>query len=448
VAQNYGPYTKLSLDDFGVAGSAKKQSYQKYMVDCFFFGVGYSTFILLHLLKLKAKNRRIIMNSRFLRSWTLLSTLSISLLSVSAYGAPTITSLNNTNPSHGQSINIAGTGFGGKSNAAPLVWDDCSATLITSKWSGGWPSGGDSTRVIKYQTPIRGVALPHSHITKYMTGGFSSTDYNTGYNVGVWRTFTNMSYPVTIYASWYRQMDPQWNTSWSSTCDGSDNNFKIFDVSNGSSPFTMNGASDGNWYMDYSQSSCGGNTRINWTNPSWEMNDDGWGVLSSEQYFGASGYNPIGKWIKTEVEIKLTDQSNGYAKAWDNGVQTVNYTGKTIGWSGTTKSIGPMSYARLKDTNSWLYFADLYLDTTAQRALICTGSTWSTRGVCEVQIPTAWGDTSATVNVNQGAFANGSNAYLYVVDGTGAASNGQKVTFGTSGGTSIPAPTVTATYSP
>jgi len=86
-------------------------------------------------------------------------------------------------------------------------------------------------------------------------------------------------------------------------------------------------------------------------------------------------------------------------------------------------------------SDDYRYFADLYLDTTWQRVMICTGSTWAAKGTCEMQIPnTTWNDTSIQVTVNRGAYGSTDSAYLYVVDSNGDGnSTGQQITFGEGG---------------
>jgi hypothetical protein len=42
--------------------------------------------------------------------------------------------------SHVGTIIITGSGFGSKTKAAPLVWDNASGNAVTDKWTGAWPS--------------------------------------------------------------------------------------------------------------------------------------------------------------------------------------------------------------------------------------------------------------------------------------------------------------------
>jgi hypothetical protein len=81
----------------------------------------------------------------------------------------------------------------------------------------------------------------------------------------------------------------------------------------------------------------------------------------------------------------------------------------------------------------------IYADNTLSRVEVCNAATKSGSTHCEIQIPTtSWSATSLQITVNQGSFADGSTAYLYVADSTGAFnSTGFSVTFGAGGGSSV-----------
>src|SRR5438445_12359183 len=64
---------------------------------------------------------------------------------------------------HKGAVTIAGTGFGSKAQAAPLVWDDASGTNVLDRWSGYWPTTAatpSSNR--QYMTPSRRGNPPHN----------------------------------------------------------------------------------------------------------------------------------------------------------------------------------------------------------------------------------------------------------------------------------------------
>ena len=353
------------------------------------------------------------------------------------FSAPTISKVSG-NLSHGQSISISGSNFGIKTSAAPVVWDDCSGSSITNLWDGAYPNSGTSAYRMQYQTPIRGIPLPHSHITKYMTGAHGdSGGYNAGYNVMVYKTISGITYPKYIYWSAYTRLDPKWSF-------GGDDNLKTFDFSNQAKPYIMNGSSDSNWYAEY-------NGR--WTSTSsggaWHLNDDG-GTLQNpdakgKSWWWSSSENPFTGWIKTEYEVKISNQNGGgYIKVWENGVLKLDYTGATDKYSGNTKTIALGGYARMYGKpNNYRYFADLYLDYSRARIILGNKNTLNSSTVREVQIPTGWTTNSITARVNQGTFNNGATAYLFVVDPDGNASSGLPVTIG--GGTpaaNLEAPTI------
>jgi len=381
------------------------------------------------------------MNLQRFAKGTLFTILTLVTLPIIAYAAPVVTGITGT-VTHGTTVTVSGSGFGQKSTAAPLVWDNCSGTNITTLWSGGWPNNSsNATYNIAYTTPIRSVSLPHSHITKYLVGAHAeSNGYNAGYNVMVWRTVTGVSYPTTYYMSSYQREDPSWNGSLGAP---QDNNLKTFDFSNGGEPYAMNSSTNANWYANYGVPN-------NLSSPQWTINDDGGSLNNpdnnSHNFWWGSAVSPLNAWVKTEYEISITNQNTGYIKMWDNGVLVVNYSGPTDKYTGTTKSFALGGYARAQGASTqWRYFADLYFDNTPQRIVICAGSSWGSRGRCEVQIPQTWIDNGtsaqATVTINQGSFADNSTAYLYVVDATGTPNtSGETITFGTgSSGVTPPA---------
>jgi hypothetical protein len=58
---------------------------------------------------------------------------------------------------------------------------------------------------------------------------------------------------------------------------------------------------------------------------------------------------------------------------------------------------------------------EFYMDSTPARVEVCDASTYSASTKCELQIPTAWSDSSVTVQLKQGYLTSGT-AYVYVVN--------------------------------
>ena len=95
---------------------------------------------------------------------------------------------------HKAIVTITGSGFGSKSQAAPVVWDDASTgTLPTDngKWDGYYPlyPVESTTYHLRYTTPIRGIGLPHSHITRYLAGAHGEVG-SPGTAVMFWKNRT------------------------------------------------------------------------------------------------------------------------------------------------------------------------------------------------------------------------------------------------------------------
>lgn len=69
-----------------------------------------------------------------------------------------------------------------------------------------------------------------------------------------------------------------------------------------------------------------------------------------------------------------------------------------------------------------LYMDDIYIDTTPARVEIGNSSDFESCTHREVQYPTAWSDTQIKVNLRPGSFASGSQVYFFVVNANGTAS--------------------------
>ena len=111
---------------------------------------------------------------------------------------------------HGAEVTVVGSGFGNKSSAGPIVWDDCSGDNILDKWSGAWPTASaQPNSTPRYTNPINNVGLPHSNIAKYLAGRAPGTGSGYPNNVMVWKNRTvGNNYPAYSYLSWYQRTDP------------------------------------------------------------------------------------------------------------------------------------------------------------------------------------------------------------------------------------------------
>ena len=337
---------------------------------------------------------------------------------------------------HHASVTITGTGFGNKPNAGPVVWDDASGNNVRDKWDLAWPNT-DATYAMAYRNPQRGVSLPHNHITRYLAGAHAGGGPYGGSNVMVWKYRTIGSFPQYTYASWYQRFDDGWVFS--------GNNLKIYDWTHGTGGYDL----PNNWYIELRDPP----TSRTATNAQWHLLDDtGYPVGDSlispdrngQDMWWDGAVNPMsGVWTKIEVELKLTNQNDGYIKLWENGTLKINYAGKTDGYEGNVRSDGVGGYSDMSgQTNNWRYYADVYLDYTPARVVLANNANLSNATIVEAQIPTSWSSTSIAATVNLGKFTAGQTAYLFVVDPSGAHNSaGLQVTVGGTGGTAtVPKP--------
>jgi hypothetical protein len=130
-----------------------------------------------------------------------------------------------------------------------------------------------------------------------------------------------------------------------------------------------------------------------------------------------------GVWAKEEVAVKITNQTDGYIKVWENGKLVMDYAGPTDKYPGNARTIGIGGYARMQRPENWRYFDDAYLDLSLARVVLANSQQLSQATVIENQIPSAWSDSSITATVNLGKFAQGATAYLFIVDATGTPSS-------------------------
>lgn len=375
----------------------------------------------------------------FLPRWFVIFTLCIAFLGMRsiALAAPSISGTSGT-WTHNGTVTMSGAGFGTKSPAAPLIWDNASGSSLTEKWDGYWPSGSGASYNLAYRIMQRSVAMPHSHITKYIAGAaYPGTDTDQGWATTMWKNVNLGSLPKTVYISHYFRVDPAWVFHLG---EPDDSNFKIFDISQGNGPY---GYPPGYWYWNYQGDQFTSCSAI----APFQLQDDLSDSIDGGAYWGGSGTaSPCMQWIKWEFETKLTSASNGYAKLWQDGTLAGNYAGKTDGFSGTTRTLSVGGYQRAYgNQNNWRYWADVYVDITPQRVILANNSTLnSSATIREIQIPTAWSDGSITVTVNLGKFTSGT-AYLFVADATGAFnSTGMAITIGSGGSDTTPPAAPTA----
>jgi hypothetical protein len=330
------------------------------------------------------------------------------------YAAPVVTSVGSV--AHGQSTTIAGSGFGTKSTPAPQLWDTVSNQYGSLADGDTIPTGGSNPWATNGKNGNYGVVKYNTTIAEQR--GKSAANYRSESAIdGVLQDHPITAGPQFYFSYWF------WVESDPSNGGASNNN--KFLRAGGTSGYTYSWNVNADYIYTDAQGYCNNPLYQNYFSNYSYPNNYGGGVVPG-------AWNLLELWVNSTAqtyESIINGHSNDGVQYWDN-CTAFNFSAvQLIGFDA-------QGGARI---SMW---DDVYADNTLSRIMICSGSVWTSRGTCEIQIPSAWSDTSATVTVNQGAFADSSSQYLYVVDSTGTAnSSGYAVTFG-AGGSDTTAPVV------
>lgn len=397
---------------------------------------------------------------------------------------------------HGETVTItdSNNGFGSKTSAAPLWWDDGEgATLntpsimetgelthVVSTLTGSnkhyndtdpFTLAEDDAEIQYRATTFRSFGAPHSKSSTIIAGFHDDTDTcpasgsEPGSNVAI--NISDGSRHASWYLSYYYKLAEDWPSN------NASNNYKFFNVET-DSPYGVydsianydyvNACSGG--YNDLRRNPmCGSDwitvnpTMLDTANCYTDNNGNGYPITTYDTGFT----NPYDTWVKVERIITWTESGGVndetlYIVKHDNvtGVDSsadldgdcffqecascdaIPSTGAVVGGV-TIGGFWRRGYCSgtddLLDDDAARAFDDVYVDTTLSRVIIGNASTYSACTVLEPQPPTAWdsGGGSITVTVNQGALTAGT-VYVYVWDSSNNYNtNGYEVTLSESG---------------
>lgn len=345
----------------------------------------------------------------------LLTGLSPSL----SFAAPAITNSTGT-ISTGGAVTISGSGFGShtmqvESLQSNIETGTTGQTLSKSGWDLNWNGYGPQ---VAYATDAH-----HSGSKSIKCGGLNA---DTSGMCAFAYKMPSVTAGQMFYASW-------WVRYLGTAGNASPMQWKMFRASKNET--IVDGQSElmiSNWF-DYQQ-------LIN-INP---------GASGSSSHWLGGLPAADGKWYRVELEWKAssTNTANGSATirvTSDSGVieiwtspQSITHVSSSDNWS---YAIWQNYVGNNSPVKADIWFDDPYVQyNTPARIELCSGSTWTNRGKCEIQVPTVWSASSISATVNAGNFSSGSTAYLYIVDSTGAANGaGNQVKIGGSSATP-PAP--------
>lgn len=314
--------------------------------------------------------------------------------------------------SNQSSIAISGSNFGSKSSAAPAKWDDFSNGTDGSNVANGWTLSANTTNP-KYSTT-------------YLRTNYRNKD------MSVHLGFTGGQYRCQIMHSFGTiPPDPQriYVTFWSYLYEpgGSTANFKAMRIYGNGSDET---------YMPPGASFAEGSQIGTYPNTVMGVYDSN--LSETGKTVHANYSMPRSQWNRIEYYVDSGTQGNtdGKVQLWTNGILRGQINPPTRPFLIDSARFVRVDIGQYYDgSGSGMdhYVSDAYIDTTLARVEIGNAATWSGCTHREIQIPSAWdpSGTFITVTVNQGAFANGDTAYLYVVDSNGQVNTqGFQITIG------------------
>jgi len=315
-----------------------------------------------------------------------------------SYAAPSIDSVSGLIV-HGSSITLSGSNFGSKSPAKPLIWADfedglvnensnlCTGNLITACLSIDNTSGNQPHPISNYCVRGQPTPSPGARCTLQLKNEETAGNEK-------WYSHVRLKFDD---ANW-------WNNLQNAT------NIKIFRPEPPGST----------WYPNFI-------VQIQNLAQSFTYSCELVGSSCLQPPQRIAGSPPVTQtWIRTEVELYqgTLGNKNGEFRYWQNGLKNcdANIYGRCAGADALWGIVNWQCYqteAGRVPAGAYLYYDDFYLDNTWARVMIGNNSTFSSSTHREIQIPSAWSDTSITITLNQGSFANCETIYLFVVDADG-----------------------------
>ncbi len=334
------------------------------------------------------------------------------LLLAASAGAQTISGLSGPFEPGGV-LTISGSGFGSKTNPAPVTWDN----MESGDFSEDWQSTG---------------GLSISTESRYPGSNFSGTLNMAGSRgeAGNHAYFTgnNDILGERWFAQFWFKLDE--NFDWGTSSYGGDDqnlaNVKVFRMWN---PGNINE----NFHVNVHGYSGSGRIQYN----TEHVNNPQGG------FFGNHWEWTKGVWhcLQVEYEESSVGGNDGVLRVWRDGELKVEDTDIMTreNHSQLKRPYIVGMYDAWNDSDSDrddVYLDDAYIDNTWARVEVGDDQDYGSCTHREIQIPTAWSDDSITVTANPGSFSGGEDLYLFVVEASGQVSDGFLITAG--GGNAAP----------
>jgi len=316
---------------------------------------------------------------------------------------------------HGSSVTIAGSSFGTKSHAGPMLWDDFddaasgSVDGRTPQIHQGNLSSYNTWNVRGVGTGapsiVRNSSSPKARSTNHARAAFTSSSY---WGLSLQVPYNQFTTGNELYISFYYR-------------------------------FTKTGAAFGRQTKAWVVYNSNTNDKAYWSNAfgtcqtpnAWftHRTESGDQILMSPGLPSQAG---SGEWQRHESYLKQSGAgvANG---AWHQVVYR-----PTLGTP--SKHVVTLNNYKMRNTSeNWVDWTfggayydmcnsadtatididDFYMDSTRARVEVCDTSTYSARTKCEVQIPTTWSETSIAATFKKGYLATGT-AYVYLINAAGS----------------------------
>jgi len=345
-------------------------------------------------------------------------------------------------------LNIAGADFGIKTQAAPVYWNNMEDNVIGANLP-GWEIVSQPAAIVSdaYRwSGNKSLYFPMKTINS--SPGWSQARKDLGTGSSRWYFSSKVRFNKNDNNSRFQWKMWRWSSSqdsyaWCTEADTGVFMNDIFWYSSG--PERWTGGSGG---ASFNEGVAGCNLNgadpksINFENIMPQVSSVG-GESVYASYISTNAF-VFNKWMNLEQYIQASSvgyATDGLNRMWRDGVLVEN-SSHLITRGNQTK---PWRYFMFgQDINNTLpvagemdvdiYYDDIYLDNTQARVEICDFASWTARNHCEIQPATAWdsGVNSISATINQGSFADGASAYVFVIDENGIPSTGYQITFATS----------------
>jgi hypothetical protein len=308
--------------------------------------------------------------------------LIILIFSFDSFAAPSISEVSG-GIIEGETVTIAGSGFGTKSPAAPLIWDTLEDGSVNTSTTSLDRDDWDSTSTFSATSGDKHGGT-YSALSSGPNGG------------GHFDIETNVGDSAKLYFYTWRR--------YSTGMSQANLNKKFWGMlPTGGSSYPRPAAA---WHGS-------------------ELGKAGKFIVEPNLY-GTKAFSfgdlPGSSWFLDEFIVQLSSGSGQRDGIWQyiqDGSTKANYT--DVVYRNGTYPTQPSQVSWRNDGiySGNLYMDDLYIDTMWSRVMVGNNSSYSSCTHREIQIPMAWAGNSITITVNQGSFADCETVYLFVVDADG-----------------------------